>query len=116
MIRYLAEHRSGISDSISDYLDDFLFLAMLKALCDSLIHQFLELCELIGVPIATDKTEWATTPITFLGILLDGRSMTLALPMEKIDRAVAMLTFLKGKNKATIKQLQTLCGFLNFLC
>ena len=82
-----------------------------------MIQEFLDMCDEPGVPIALDKTEWATINIVFLGILLDGKNMTLVIPEEKRIWAVNMLQTLSGrsKSKATVKELQTLCGYLNFL-
>ena len=37
------------------------------------------------------------------------------LPIEKKDRAVKLLQEMIDKKKATVKELQILCGFLNFL-
>ena len=62
-----------------------------------------------------EKTEWATSILTFLGIVLDGRNMILAIPMEKRNSAVEMLNQLLSKKKATVKDLQKLCGLLNFI-
>ena len=108
-LKYLAEFK---------YLDDFIFLGLCEKICNLLIQQFLELCLEVGVPISDEKTEWATTLLVFLGILLDGRNKLLAIPQEKRERALAMLHYPgdRDKKKATVKQLQSLCGFLNFLC
>ena len=100
---------------VSNYLDDILFLALLEWLYNFLIRKFLELCQEVGIPIAMDKTEWATTLIVFLGILLDRDTMTLAVPVEKQKQAVSMIKYLLNKKKATIHELQSLCRFLNFL-
>ena len=53
----------------------------------------------------------------FLGILLDGRRKVLSLPQEKIIKARNWLKLLSctGKKKATVQQLQSLAGLLNFL-
>ena len=89
-IKYLAKFRTG-SNNISNYLDDFLFATYLRAVCDQMINEFLKLCDQIGVPISHSKTEWTVSCIIFLGVLLDGRTMTLAIPIKKKDKAVNML-------------------------
>ena len=38
-----------------------------------------------------EKTEWVTDIITFLGILLDGTHLILAIPMEKRNVAIQLL-------------------------
>ena len=76
---------------------------------------FLNLCEELNIPISEEKTEWGATIVTFLGVLLDGKNFCLGLPLEKQERAVYMLEQIKDKRKATVKDLQVLCGFLNFI-
>ena len=75
----------------------------------------MDLWEEIGAPIATEKTEYAERMIIFLGILLDGKDMVLRIPIKKREKALKMLNFTDSK-KATVKELQELCGYLNFLC
>ena len=60
----------AISDAISfvvtfrtkksnvNYLDDFLFAAICKALCDSQIQVFLDVCAEIKFPVSMEKTVW----------------------------------------------------------
>ena len=62
-----------------------------------------------------EKTEWGALRIIFLGILLDGESFTLTVPIEKRNKAINLLKEMIDRKKATVKQLQSLCGFLNFL-
>ena len=101
--------------SITNYLDDFLFIALTLLRCNYLIESFLSLCNEIGVPVSLEKTEWGSARVVFLGILLDGESMTLNVPVEKRDRAIKLLLEFIDRKKTTVKQLQALCGFLNFL-
>ena len=84
--------------------------------CHHLITTFLQLCEQVGVPITTEKTEWGSEIIIFLGILLDGRYLKLGIPVEKKEKAVQLLQMMISKKSATVKELQSLCGYLNFLC
>ena len=114
---HLTEHRLRVHKRITNYLDDFLFIARMLHKCNYMITQFLQLCEELGVPVSMDKTEWASDLMIFLGILLDGNNLVLALPAEKRRRAIEMLEIFvdKSREKATVKQLQKLCGFLNFI-
>ena len=57
-----------------NYLDDYLFAAMLKMMCDWQVQKFLDLCQEIGFPVNMDKTFWGTTLLTFLGLLIDKMS------------------------------------------
>ena len=61
--------------------------------------------------MAQDKTEWASLHMIFLGILILGDSLMLSIPLDKKERALAMLNCLVDSKKATVKQLQNLNGF-----
>ena len=54
---------------ITNYLDDFLFIAITRWLCNLMINEFLLLCKNLRLPVAEEKTERASTLIMFLGIL-----------------------------------------------
>ena len=115
-LKHLLQFRTAM-DMINNYLDDFLFVATTLLLCNYLIQQFLDLCEELRVPVALNKTEWATIGIIFLGLLLDGKSMKLIVPEENRLRAVNMIQLLldRKNSKAMVQELQMLCGYLNFL-
>ena len=57
-----------------------------------------------------------TQLVTFLGVLLNGCRFTLSVPKEKRVKAVELLQKFRQKCSATVKELQALCGYLNFLC
>ena len=57
----------------------------------------------------------ATQKLVFLGIMLDGRLRTLSLPLDKKEKAKYMLELCIKNKKATVKQIQSLTGLLNFL-
>ena len=114
-LRHLLEFKCGKKNFIINYLDDFLFIMGYKEECNEILDKFLELCKELGVPVALEKTEWATTQIVFLGILIDGINRCIAVPEEKRNRAITQLNYLLDKKKATVKELEKLVGFLNFL-
>ena len=101
--------------ALTNYLDDFLFTALCKALCDEQLNVFLDLCNMIGVLVSSEKTEWSSDIIVFLGILLDGRRKILAIPEEKRLKALQLLSTIGNKRKATVRELQGLASLLNFL-
>ena len=82
-ICHLIEFQVKMPRRITNYLDDFLFIARTLVLCNWMIRQFLSLCKELGIPVSMDKTEWADEIVTFLGILLDGQNLILAVPLEK---------------------------------
>ena len=117
-LRYITEHKlSGlvIFPAITNYLDDFLFVAISVRICNGMVEEFLVICKVIGCPISMEKTEWATQVITFLGVLLNGITRTLAVPIEKKNKALELINIAIQKRKVTIKFVQRITGTLNFL-
>ena len=66
---------------IINYLDDYLFTALRKWLCDQQIGVFLDICKDINFPVALEKTFWGTNLLTFLGLLLDTVSQGVCIPL-----------------------------------
>ena len=114
-LKHLIQFGTKTQRQITNYLDDFLFIAFCKVMCNYMIGEFLDLCASLGIPIAEEKTEWTCTRLIFLGIMLDGESMILAVPEEKCNKAIYLLNKMKDKKKSTVRDLQVLCGYLNFL-
>ena len=116
-IRHIVESKARNHTSITNYLDDFLFVHYMKDHCNALVNSFLQICEDINFPIAMEKTEFATPHITFLGILLDGNAHAccLAVPEDKRVRTINIIQLMTAKWKTTVKEIQRLAGTLNFL-
>ena len=78
---------------------------------------FLEICEKINFPVAVEKTFWADTSMIFLGLLIDAVCQMVFVPIEKLIKGRQMIKDIisKKSKKTTIRELQQLCGFLNFL-
>ena len=123
-------HFQGFSDAVAhlvwyqtgevtiNYLDDYLFVAVLKIICNNQIRIFLKICAAIRFPVALEKTFWATTRLTFLGFLIDSALQMVFLPAEKVQKAQDVIRSLLGRRsrKMTIKEVQQICGLLNFFC
>ena len=99
-----------------NYLDNYLFVAALKVLCNQQLNEFLHVCAVINQPISKEKTITACTQLTFLGFLVDGKNCLVLVPVEKVHKANELISEFLTKKKTTIRRLQQLCGFLNFLC
>ena len=93
-------------------------MAFLAWICNQQIEAFLDVCKQINFPVALDKTFWASTTITFLGMLLDTQKQIISIPAEKIQKALDQIYQLtkSKKRKATVLQIQKLSGLLNFIC
>ena len=101
-----------------NYLDDYMFVELMKRLCDSQVNYFLQVCETIKFPVSLEKTVWGNTLMVFLGLMLDSVNQVVCIPIEKITKAQMLIDSLLNKKskKATVLEIQKLCGFLNFLC
>lgn len=76
--------RHGIHHQLH-YLDDFLFVgAPASPECSANLQCALQLCDNLGVPVATHKTEGPATCVTFLGIQIDSVAMQLSLAPDKL--------------------------------
>ena len=53
--------------------------------------------------------------LAFLGFLLDTVQQIVAIPREKIEKALDLIKNVTAKRKGTVKTMQQLCGYLNFL-
>ena len=71
-----------------NYLDNYLFAADLKYLCDEQMRTFLNVCKEINFQVALEKTFWGTTLLTFLGMLLDTEKQIICIPMDKLVKAM----------------------------
>ena len=109
------EFKLRVTLRITNYFDDFLFVAKTIWLCDYMMNKFLIICEDIGCPVSKEKTETGCEIIIFLGTLLDGDDHCLAIVEEKKDKAIQQLTNIVKKRTVLVKDIQSLTGLLNFL-
>ena len=107
--------RCKMKRDLLNYLDDFLFIALLTSWCNEQVSTFLEVCRVINFPVSMEKTQWATTKLEFLGLLIDSIKQVVSVPIQKIEKGLLMIQQTMNKKKLTLKQLQKICGFLNFL-
>ena len=103
---------------VVNYLDDYLFIAALKIWCDWQVRNFMEICHTIRFPVSLEKTFWGTDRLIFLGMLIDTLHQVVCIPADKVVRARDMLEYYlnPSNKKTTVRKLQQLCGYLNFLC
>ena len=92
-----------IQKKVINYLDDFLFVAILKIWCDDQIRTFLEVCDLIKFPVSMEKTFWEEKCVVFLGLLLDTINRIVCVPEVKIRKAIDLIDQLLLQKKTTVK-------------
>ena len=97
-------------------LDDFLIIEKSEKVCKDKLDAFWKLCADIGVPLSIEKTFLPSQKMTFLGYELDSLEMSIKLPSDKIDKCKLEINKFLSKQKATLKEIQSLIGLLNFAC
>ena len=115
-VSYLVKVRTGKKNV--NYLDDYLFAPLMKAVCNGQVNTFIDLCKEINFPVNLDKTFWGTPKLIFLGLLIDMVNQLVSIPADKVERAFTLIDTMLNKRsrKITLRRLQQLTGFLNFLC
>ena len=96
---HIFEHRTNTQGEVTNYLDNFLFLALSILGGNALVQSFIHLCTELKVPITQEKTEFATELVVFLRVLLDGRHFCLGIPIEKKEKAVKLLKTMLDRKK-----------------
>ena len=101
-------------DNIIAYLDDFLLVATSYDQCLAAQNTLLSLLRSLGFWINYKKVEGPVHKLTFLGIVLDTKAMTMELPSSKIQDLRQTLTRLHESTKTSKRALQSLAGKLNW--
>jgi hypothetical protein len=66
--------------------------------------------------ISWNKIEGPSQSLTFLGIVINTCSLSLAMPVKKQREFYELLLSFQNRKRASVKQLQSLCGKLNWAC
>ena len=74
-VAFLCFKRTG--KRTNNYVDDFFFTALLEAMCNGQVYEFLKIRDEIRFPVAPEKTVWGMTIIIFLGILINTETQTI---------------------------------------
>ena len=105
-ISHIIEFKSKMGNV--NYLDDFLFVALLWSLCNVQLDLFLEICRKINFPVSIEKTFRASSQTIFLGFLIDSVHQIILVPVEKIEKAQKLVESVLNRKskKLTLKELQ----------
>ena len=115
-LQWVAVNKLGIR-FIIHILDDFLIMGPpSSSRCRKDLDVFWGLCKKLGVPIKASKTFLPTTVLTFMGLVLDSVNMEARLPEDKLLKLQQLLKLHCKCRKITLRDLQSLLGFLNFCC
>ena len=103
--------------SLTFILDDFVFFGpSCSPTCQKSLSAFYTLAAIINLPIKQAKTVTPTTRAIILGILFDTVKLAAMLPEDKLTKAKAGLDLLAAAGTVTLRELQSVIGFLNFTC
>ena len=113
-IQWVVKKESN-SKNVDHYLDDFLFSGKSNTQdCQNLMDTFDKVCNVLGVPIAHEKTEGPCTKLHYLGLLIDTEKMLIQIPEDKVLDLKSKIDYALSRKKITLKELQSLCGSLAF--
>ena len=103
-IAHIMQVKNG--KELVNYLDDFLFVALLRWVCNQHLQTFLDVCQEINFPVSKEKTFKATTCLTFLGMLLNTISCMVSVPVDKKSKARNLIqeVLSKKSKKITVNQ------------
>ena len=93
------------------YLDDFLMFGPSDSpVCH--LKAFTQLCDELGIPLATEKLEGPSTSLTFLGIILYTHCMEICLSKDKLQCILLELSSWLHRKTATKRDILSLVGLL----
>lgn len=75
---------------------------------------FRKICAELGVTLAEDKTLGPANCLVYLGLEINTFSMTVKIPLDKIQQLKFKLLHILQKRNVTLLELQELTGLLNF--
>lgn len=115
-LQWILEHKFQVQ-GCAHILDDFFFIGPPNSpACENALLSFYSLSRQISFPIKQEKTVYPTTILTFLGLELDSERMEVRLPDDKLLKLKLEVQSFLSRSKATLKELQSLIGSLNFAC
>ena len=101
---------------ILHYLDDFFSCKATKIACNYQVQVVHRVAQQLGIPIADDKTVWATTALTFLGLGVDSVNQRIYIPPVKLQRLLEKLAMIINGKNPTARVISSLAGSLSFYC
>ena len=113
-LQWILHHNYGMS-SLIHYLDDYFLTGPAQSsACATQLHQLLQVCAHLGIPVGMDKVDGPATSLTFLGLELDSVQQQIRLPPTKLDEILTELHDWSHRTKATKRSLLSLIGKLSF--
>ena len=108
--------KSKLNIQMVHILDDFFLASVSIQTGTYQLETFLDMCKDIGLPMAPEKTFWPSNVMSFVGFEIDTVKQEVRLPIDKLQKCKDEITELLQKTNATLKELQSIIGLLNFAC
>ena len=99
-----------------NYLDDFIIIGSDEESTKQAQLLLIRTLRRLGFYISWPKTTSPSKVCKYLGIMIDSESQTVYLPQDKLLKLYNELQFWSNRKRASLKQLQVLCGILNYCC
>lgn len=112
-LEWIACNKLNIPEAIH-ILDDFLFIVRTKPNCHASLNIFEAFCDESKIPLVVAKTVGPDTELPFAGVELDTVKSEARLPADKLNKCRMLLAGFLQCRKATLRQIQSLVGLLNF--
>lgn len=106
--------RVNYNVTVISYLDDFLIIEDDFNQCNRALGLLLKTLRQLGFNISWKKVDGPSQRLVFLGVLIDTCNLTLSMPAEKMSEFRDLLISFKSRKRASVRQLQSLCGKLNW--
>ena len=97
------------------YLDDFRGAEATEERAGAALGKLRDIMNELGVQPAEHKTRGPTQAMVWLGLHYDTLSMTISIPKPKMEEIMQLLAEWEGRERATLTQLQSLIGTLQFV-
>lgn len=95
------------------YLDDYLTMGPPNTpVCSQNLQCLIEVCGMLGIPLAVEKVEGPSPVLEFLGICIDTFNMVIRLPEEKLRRTAVTIERWLHRRNATKREILSLVGVL----
>ena len=94
------------------YLDDIIIVSPDRTKATADFNFARGLLEELGLPEAKDKAQPPAQRVKWLGIQIDSVEMSLAIPQDKLDQVISVVSKYTRARSITKKQLQSLIGHL----
>ena len=109
-------YRMGLDgvDALIRYLDDFLFVEGSERAGHSSLAAAMQVFDEFGLVVNPEKTEGPSQRITFLGVLFDSTTQTVACTPERVVELISLLRESVARRSLSLSALESLIGKLQF--